>query len=409
MPREQPSSDETSSSASSTKNAKDKSNSTAMQALHGAADDNRRSCSEKDSGYSDTGSDSKHTNAKDRSNRKSRDTSDELPLNQNEPHKNCGNAVVAPPTGQLASFYIIKNMVLEQPHIVQKNGRLLWSNGANPNVSGSNPVLLLQPSNPPALQPRPPGKNNPTVKMENPAYLPILNSYPRIAPHPNKKPPDKTAPTAESDNQSKRVCTESNNTQVNGSPQVQCVHKICASNTVTSSDNAPVSSGQLTSSTELNKTSIINTRHRHVVNTVQVLKQSGLLDITLRTKELLRQSNATGRDVAQLRQHSDLLCQMASCSNQNPSNMEAWLTLHKNMAESGCYPDLKDVQALQVPTTQQNVSIIKTQSGEGDKDESLVDSSNLKEPTPKQMDVTREIKSETIVDNDTSLNSLDNE
>ncbi|KAJ0021839.1 hypothetical protein NQD34_009329 [Periophthalmus magnuspinnatus] len=404
MPREQPGSDETSSSDSSTKNAKDKSNSTAVEELHGAAHDNRRSCSEKDSGYSDTSSDCKHTNAKDRSNRKSRDTTDELPLNQKEPHKNsnCASAVVAPPPGQLASFYIIKNMVLEQPHIVQKNGQLLWSSGASPNVPGSNPLLLLRPSNPPALQPRPPGPTSTTVKMKNPAYLPILNSYPRIAPHPNKKPPDKTSPPAESDNQSKRVCIESS------SPQVQCARKICANNIVTSSSSAPASTTKLTSSTELNKTSVINTRHRHVVNTVQVLKQSGLLDITLRTKELMRQSSATWRDVAQLRQHSDLLCQMASSSSQNPSNMTALLSLHRKMSESGCYPGLNDVQALQVSTTQQNVSVIKTQNGESDSDGSPVASNNVKEPTPKQMDATREIKSETTADNDTSPDSSTN-
>uniref|UniRef100_A0A3B4APS3 CLOCK-interacting pacemaker b n=1 Tax=Periophthalmus magnuspinnatus TaxID=409849 RepID=A0A3B4APS3_9GOBI len=283
MPREQPGSDETSSSDSSTKNAKDKSNSTAVEELHGAAHDNRRSCSEKDSGYS----------------------------------------------GESKQIIAVNEKLT--PHIVQKNGQLLWSSGASPNVPGSNPLLLLRPSNPPALQPRPPGPTSTTVKMKNPAYLPILNSYPRIAPHPNKKPPDKTSPPAESDNQSKRVCIESS------SPQVQCARKICANNIVTSSSSAPASTTKLTSSTELNKTSVINTRHRHVVNTVQVLKQSGLLDITLRTKELMRQSSATWRDVAQLRQHSDLLCQMASSSSQNPSNMTALLSLHRKMSESGLY------------------------------------------------------------------------
>ncbi|KAK7883195.1 hypothetical protein WMY93_029369 [Mugilogobius chulae] len=407
MPKEQPCSDETSSTTSS-KNAKDKSNSSVVQALHEPADANRRGCSEKDSGYSDTSSDFKHTNAKDRSNKKSREATDEFPLKQTEPHKknSHGNAAVATSTGQLPSLYIIKNMVLEQPHIVQKNGHLLWANGAGANVQSSNPVLLLQPPNvlPPALQPQAPTLCKTTGKTDKPAYLPILNSYPRIAPHPNKKPPDKTSPNAENLNQSKRVCIGIDKGQANASP---LIHKICASNSVTASNSASVTPNQLPTSSELNKTSVINTRHRRFANTVQVLKQSGLLDIALRTKELMFQSNVTGREVAQLRQHSDLLCQMASSSNQNASNMASWLNLHRLMSDSGSYPELRDVQGLQQPASPQNVSVIKPPSvnGEGDSEGSQSAAKNY-EFSPKQMDGIKESKSEALVEKDARPDSL---
>lgn len=367
---------EASLSASSTKNAKDKSNSTAMQAVHDSEHTDHsggrgsRCSSEKDSGFSDTGSDWQH--AEDQSNRKqSRETAEKLLLNQNEQQRNGnhGNCIVAPPTQQLPSFYIIKNMVCEQPRIIQKNSHLLWSNGSRQNgVPGSNPVILLQPTNtpPPTLQlPRATlCKSNVTGKKINSAYLPILNSYPRIAPHPSKKPPVNMTLNDETQNQSKRVCTEhkGGSSQVNKSilkqPKV-----VLASNNLPSSSSTTVLSSQTTSSVSssfptpvLNKNSIINTRHRRFLNTLQVLKQSGLLDITMRTKEMLRQNNATKWDIAQLRQHSELLFQMANSSNQRPNNTAAWLNLHRVMAESGSYPDLKDLQTLQNPTTQPEAS-----------------------------------------------------
>lgn len=369
MPKEQPCLNEASTSS---KNAKDKSNSsTAMQAVHESkhTDSSKgrssHSSSEKDSGYSDTGSDWQLTSAKNQGNQKqSRETAEKSPPKQNEEPKNNnkGNAIVASPTQQLQSFHIIKNMVHEQPRIVQKNGQLLWSSGNRPNVPGTNPVILLQPPNmlfPTSLQLPKAGicKSNVTGKKINAAYLPILNSYPRIAPNLHKKPPDKTAPSDESLNQSKRVCTEhkSQNLQVSGSLQEQHVHKqpkALSSNTQPTSSGATVLTSQPTSTasslsaTELNKNSIINTRHQRFVNTIEILKQSGLLDITTRTKELIRQSSATNRDMAQLKQHSELLCQLSanSSTNHSPNNMAAWQNLHRIMAESGCYPGLKNLQ-----------------------------------------------------------------
>lgn len=375
MSWEQPCLDVASSSASSSKNAKDQSNSTTMQALHDCKhtdDSNGRSYSEKDSGFSDTSSDWKHTDATDQCNEKQqRETKEELLLNHNGPLNNSNrrNVIVAPATQQLSPFYIIKNIV--QPQIVQKNAQLIWSSGARPTVSGANPIILLQPPTP--QLPKGPGlcKNDIAAKKINAAYLPV-KSYPRIAPHPNKKPPDKTTSPGDSFNQSKRVCIESNNTQAIRNPQEQHLHKVVPSTSLPFSSSATVSATQPTSSvssittTGLNKHSVINTRHRRFLNTVQVLKQSGLWDITLRTKELMRQSNATRRDIAQLRQHSDLLYQVANTSYQIPNTQTAaWFNLHKMMAESGSYPGLKDIQALQVPTAQQNVSVAKPPSVKG--------------------------------------------
>lgn len=378
MFREQPCLGEASPSASSSKNAKDKNNSTALEALHGCKHkdkSNGRSCSEKDSGFSDNSSDSKHQDEKDKCNKKQqRETKEDSYLNHNEPRKksNCRNVIVAPATQQLPSFYIIKNSV--QPDIVQKNAQVLWPSGAMPSVSGSNPILLLQPSTSPQFSKSAGNsKSEVTTKIINAANL-SGNSFPRIAPRPPKKTPGKTTSSEDSLNQSKRVCIESNSTQANRN--LQDIHKVDPSTSQQSSSSASVSSTQPSSSvstittSELNKNSIINTRHRRLVNTVQVFKKSGLWDMTLRTRELMRQSNATRRDIAQLRQHSDLLCQLtSSSSNQNPSQQKAaWPNLHKIMAESGSYPGLKDIQDLQVPITQKEAGAAKPLSVESSED-----------------------------------------
>lgn len=408
MSWEQPCVDEARPYASSTKNAKDKSNSAAIHVLHDSKhtdNSNGRSCSEKDSGFSDTSSERKHRDTKYQCNEKpQRETKEESLLKHNEPVKdsNRRNVIVAPGTHQQPQCYIIKHMV--QPSIMQKHAQLLWSSEARPAVSAANPIILLQPQflKPPGLC------NSDVTAKKTAAYLP-LKSYPRIAPHPNKKPTNKI--TSDWDSFSKRVCIESNNTLA--------TQKLVPSTSLPSSSSATVSAAQPTSSvssittTELNKHSIINTRHRRFLNTVQVLKQSGLWDITLRTKELMRQSNATRRDIAQLRQHSDLLCQVTRSSDQNLSNQKAaWLNLHKIMSESGSYPGLNDLQAFQVPPAQ-DMSVVKPQSVklEDDSNGSAVVSGNgLTKPIPQQTINSREDEpNESLEEKGITPNSLNDD
>lgn len=402
MSREQPCLGEASPPASSSKNAKDKNNSTTVEALHDCKhkeESNGRSCSEKDSGFSDNSSDSKHLDEKDECNKKQqREAKEESCHNEPRKKSNRRNVIVSPKTQELQSFYIIKNSV--QPDIVQKKkSQVLWSSGAMPSVSGSNPIILLQPSPSPQFsKSQGKSKNEGTTKKTNAANAPGI-SYPRIAPRPHKK----TTSNGESLNQSKRVCIESNNIQVNTNSQD--THKVDPSASQPSTSIASVSSTQssstaTTSSTsELNKNSVINTRHRRFFNTVQVLKKSGLWDMSLRTKELMRQSNATKRDIAELRQHSDLLCQLTSGSNnQMASSNQSKATLfdlHKDMVESGSYPGLKDIKDLQVQNVQQDGSVekpLRVKNGDGDNDDDddkespvVSDAANVtSDPTPEQ-------------------------
>ncbi|XP_033881042.3 CLOCK-interacting pacemaker-like [Acipenser ruthenus] len=74
-------------------------------------------------------------------------------------------------------------------------------------------------------------------------------------------------------------------------------------------------------------------QHRFL-NTVEILNRSGLLGITLRTKELIRQNHSTQRQIQELREHTRLLC-LAARSNQ-PLD---WARLQEAMVSSG-YSDL---------------------------------------------------------------------
>ncbi|XP_029922686.1 CLOCK-interacting pacemaker isoform X2 [Myripristis murdjan] len=402
MPKEQPCLSECGPCTSS-KNAKDKSNSTTLLALRGAEDTDdssgrgSRCSSEKDSGYSDNSSDWQQTDAEDRHSSKSQprnaDHGEAAQPGQGpgqgrakEPPLLPVNPVPMPGRRELTPIYIIKNVVLKKPDIIQKRGQLLWGNSKEEtSSSGATHVILLQkPSIAPGLpatiqihktQTR---KTN-TGRKINGTYLPILNSYPRIAPHPSKKPPDKTSSSEDSQNLSKRVCTEhkSDNSLITSSRLEQQLSKQPESAVLTpglpgpcshSSSESHSSSSPTIISSSLKSPSVSNVytssflatrgphrnssssaRHCRFLNTVEILRQSGLLDITLRTQELLRQSNATQRDIVQLRQHTQLLCQAASNPNGSLDGNTAWKNLHQAMRESGNYPSLKILQNEQFP------------------------------------------------------------
>ncbi|XP_039987466.1 CLOCK-interacting pacemaker-like isoform X1 [Xiphias gladius] len=397
MPKEKPCLSEHGCFATSSKNAKDKSNSTTLLALRNAkdTDDSRgrgSNCSsEKDSGYSDV-SDWQQTDVEDQHSNKSQSRGSECAetsqpgQNRERGRGNPVNLTLMPAGHELPSIYIIKNMVLKPPGMIQKRGQLLWRNKSRETGSSGAPhMILFQQPNllPTTLQVHKPlsRKSNITGKKINGTYLPIFNSYPRIAPHPSKKPPDKSSSKDESQNLSKRVCTEQNsdNTPVTQSLPAQHLYKQpklavsasgqqCSSSTrdgLSSSSSATASSSQgspsvpsmhTTSSSSflatrgLHRNSNTSTRHRRFLNTVEILRQSGLLDITLRTKELLRQSNASEQDIAQLRQHTELLCQAASNPSCSLNGITVFECLHKAMAESSSYPNLKLLQNLQIPS-----------------------------------------------------------
>ncbi|XP_038548791.1 CLOCK-interacting pacemaker isoform X1 [Micropterus salmoides] len=373
MQKEQPCLSKHSPRAVSSKNAKDKSNSTTLLAMHNTkdADDSSgrgsRCSSEKDSGYSDV--------EDQRSNKSQYRCSERAETSQpGQNQGNLGNPTLMPAGHELPHIYIINNVTLKQPDMIQKRGQLPQRTGSRESKSSgtAHVILLQQPSLLPAtLQLRKPlsRKSTATGKKIKGTYLPILNSYPRIAPHPSKKLPDKLSSKDESQNLSKRVCTEhkGDGTPVSRSPPEQHLYKqpklaaitrdspsSSSPTTVSSSQGSPSgtnlhSASSFLAARRLHRSGTTSTHHRRFHNTLEILRQSGLLDITLRTKELLRQSNAIERDITQLRQHTELLCQAASNPSCSLESFTDWEHLHQAMAESGSYPDLKILKNAPMP------------------------------------------------------------
>uniref|UniRef100_A0A8D0H3L4 CLOCK-interacting pacemaker n=1 Tax=Sphenodon punctatus TaxID=8508 RepID=A0A8D0H3L4_SPHPU len=323
--------------------------------------------SEKDSGFSDTSSEYlsavEQTDTEDQSTYTFRRWSAKL---QRLPWKARGSLAGSPFTG-LNPVYIVKNVVLKQPLGASSNPQILaWSSQhALDNKPGqARLVLIQQPVTP--LKPLLPSRKAQTKDT----YLPILNAYPKIAPHPGRSRDSKGAggaalggSTGTARSKNKRFCLEETwvsssepaapqgsrdeelktpvSSSVQPAPSSECsapstgISEVLSQNTVTSSTGAPrldPAEGRMLSraSKKLGASSLGKQRRFH--NTVEILKKSGLLGITLKTKELIRQNNRTQRELAELREHARLLCEAV----QN-NDAEAWVRLQEAMNHSAAY------------------------------------------------------------------------
>ncbi|KAM9801356.1 CLOCK-interacting pacemaker [Neosynchiropus ocellatus] len=346
------------SEVASTKCAKDRSNSSTLLAMRDAKDSDgssgRGSCSssEKDSGFSDNGSEWQQTDSEEQQGLKSQ-FSERGKTNQKD-GRDSGKRSVAAAGPPIQPLYIIKNLVVNQgdrieqsvadqtlPIIVAPDSTKLMHGGNSNPVHAPHLILLQQPILMPTsfLNQKPSTrKANPTGRKTNGTYMPILNSYPRIAPHPCKKPSDKAV--SEAQNLIKRVCPEPVVDIPAGPEQSVQVQPQKVSSSGHTAITSSLSGLPSNSPFPVSRNGRSSSRHRRFLNTVGILRQSGLLDITVQTKELLNQSMATDRDIAQLRQHTELLCQAACSNSAHPDDKTAWETLHRIMEESGSYPKL---------------------------------------------------------------------
>ncbi|XP_068601718.1 CLOCK-interacting pacemaker [Brachionichthys hirsutus] len=328
--------------APSSKTAKDKSNNTTLLTIHNAQNaaasigQGSRRRSEKDSGYSDV-SDWQRTDAEDRRSNKSQSRANEhpepsQPRQTKEPgQENAGTPPLIPGGGQLTSTDVMDKTALKRPDIQlprRSISRGTGSSGAAHMILSQQPSLFLTTAR---LRKPPSRRCSTTGKTATGTYLPIPNPYPRIAPHPSKKPPDESTPNDQIQNLS---------TSVTSSLPEQHLHKQPKLGTSAPTADSPSSSTQgssFLSTGGLHRNGSTSTRHRRFLDTTEILRQSGLMEITLRTQELLRQSTATERDIAQLRRHTELLCRAAG-------DVGAWEHLHRSMAESSSYPNLQNLK-----------------------------------------------------------------
>ncbi|XP_041092247.1 CLOCK-interacting pacemaker [Polyodon spathula] len=319
--------------------------------------------SEKDSGYFDSSSEYLQMGSED-----------------HHPSSSFSSSSVTHRSGGLTPVYIVKNMVIKQPLTLQTytgpilHSQLAW--GGQPNLTtvsgeGAAQVLFIQQSGAGAQL------KNPCKKRDT--YLPILNSYPRIAPHPMKSPDQEAGKPGKHGNlggahagksQSKRVCVVDRRESVpklqekmernlhqpppqplipSESPDLCSLLSPCPTElpvsgppSVSSSETSYSSASSLLThpreswreSKAFRKQASDLEKQQRFLNTVEILSRSSLLGITLRTKELIRQNHSTQRQIQELREHTRLLCLAARCNQ--PQN---WARLQEAMVNSG-YSDL---------------------------------------------------------------------
>ncbi|XP_037100093.1 CLOCK-interacting pacemaker isoform X2 [Syngnathus acus] len=299
---------------------------------------NSRAESERDSGFSDASSE--HASTMDNTD------SEDSPRPSVRPGAQSSTsgqlAVVGGSYSSMSPMIIMKNVLLKQPG-VNPPAMKPWS--FSPAVEVVQPVVqqpqvvFLQPvvsrqASKEASRHRRPKK-----------YLPILKSYPKIAPHPgdssssgrgtassssssssslsSSSPPgsQRDHRPKEKPQKSQRQASVLSGTPDNTQPPQTRLPQMASEapmSVVSQSDSSP-SSSCANSPTPTDEASPAeqkcddddddDTRRKRFCNTYNILSKSGLLDITLRTKELLRQNRRTQTDLDRLKEHTDLFLQ----------------------------------------------------------------------------------------------------
>lgn len=291
----------------------------------------------------------------------------------------------------LSPMVVMKNVLVKQGS--SSSQLQSWTVQPSFEVISAQPQLLfLHPPVPPPVSPCHAGEK----KSDSRNYLPILNSYTKIAPHPGKRGPSHSAEERGDGGMQKKVCTERlgpglpareptktgagppqpptpvplgaklaedsalqgvPSLVAGGSPQtlqpVSSSHVAKAPSLTFASPASPVCASDSTlhgmeSSSPLSPPAASysstlwaaehfcrspdgfpeqrQSKHRRFQNTLVVLHKSGLLEITLKTKELIRQNQATQVELDQLKEQTRLFIE--ATKSRAP---QAWARLQASL------------------------------------------------------------------------------
>uniref|UniRef100_A0A3P9JXM2 CLOCK-interacting pacemaker b n=1 Tax=Oryzias latipes TaxID=8090 RepID=A0A3P9JXM2_ORYLA len=314
--------------------------------------------SERDSGFSDASSE--QTSSMDTT-----DSEDSCHPAVRQGHRSAGSlssglAVVGGSYSSLSPMIIMNNVLLKQP---ADNPPAMKPWGVNPTVKVVQPVVQQPPFV--FIQPVVSGQTSSASKectsrrKRSKKYLPILKSYPKIAPYPRDSSGSSGRGVASSSSGSERSSSSLNSSQWEAGQREKT---LCGSISDSTTPGRPVTPGttsplhqsrpsfqttETSSSPRREKPSsaVILTdlltpttgskdpalsrlrpssgenndsdqcslsdcesdaKRKRFCNTYNILSKSGLLDITLRTKELLRQNRHTQSDLDRLKEQTDL-------------------------------------------------------------------------------------------------------
>ncbi|CAL8272682.1 unnamed protein product [Merluccius merluccius] len=239
----------------------------------------------------------------------------------------------------LSPMIIMNNFVLKQPNSITPQEKQ-WSFPSSMEVMPQSQVVLLQPmvSNGNVGPAKTTAENN--IQSKN--YLPILKSYPRIAPHPGERPSKRQGSSAvrtgsvpghdkhrRRQHHSRRPYSSPSPTPIRQAPikalprldslDADCPprpsDKLLSLLTDDSSstasydphDLAPLLAVDNQDANCQDALSEDGNKLKRFSNTYNVLNKSGLLGITLRTKQLMTENRRTQSQLRQLQEHTDLL------------------------------------------------------------------------------------------------------
>ncbi|XP_061602241.1 CLOCK-interacting pacemaker [Cololabis saira] len=347
-----------------------------------------RADSERDSGFSDASSE--HMSTMD--NTDSEDSVQQGSKTTGSGPMSSQLAVMGGSYSSLSPMIIMNNVLLKQP---VDNPPALKPWGFSPTVEVVQPVVqqpqvvFLQPVV--SRQSSPASKEATSRNRRSKKYLPILKSYPKIAPHPGDSASSSGRGSASSSSSSssgsergsaltpkqwehrqkeKNLCSSESNsgsatpclpaTPSTGSHLTQSRLSLPTTETSTSSSpdtekpSSAISQADILSSLSFahstdseNHTlpvsqadsldimssgdysdSDCDTKRKRFCNTYNILSKSGLLDITLRTKELLRQNRRTQNELDRLREDTDLFLQALQSGDTS-----IWVKLQAGLRE----------------------------------------------------------------------------
>lgn len=275
--------------------------------------------SERDSGFSDGSSE--HLSAIDQT-----DTEDSsLSRSQVSPMA----AVVGGALQGLSPMIIMNNVVLKQSGETAPSLKP-WAFSPAVEVVQQPQVVFLQPVVPQRSASVP--KGHTSKRRRHKKYLPILKSYPKIAPHPGDNPlkssSSSSASSVKSSSSFHTDCGQSSSSPLPGSlPASALPHDASADSDTTSVEQRPESPDGRSS---CNSRGISDTDNKikRFCNTYNILSKSGLLDITLRTKELIRQNRRTQTEVERLREHTNMFMEALQTGDSG-----IWSKLQMSMNE----------------------------------------------------------------------------
>ncbi|XP_026577218.1 CLOCK-interacting pacemaker [Pseudonaja textilis] len=247
--------------------------------------------------------------------------------------------------GGLTPLYFIQNVILEQTLGVSPTAPFLaWSNQRPLESAYSSAAHLL-------LFQEPTASLKPMVPSQKPSAkeirFPTLGAYPRIAPHPGRQPEEAPSPAAEPIRHKQLYVGEAwappeaptgKDSSVEKSPEglptsLQTAALVCPQAPARPPLPRAGRRAAVKGARRPGEHSLVRQRRLH--NTVEILRRSGLLGITLRTKELLRQNSRVQRELAQLREEAQLLCQAV-----RNSDWQVWARLQGTTGHSAapCLP-----------------------------------------------------------------------